>query len=211
MILHCDPLATSCRPVLDLAAELSLPLQIEAVSLQRGEHQSPRFLAVNPYGQVPVLVDGDFILTESGAILRYLARGSRFDLRDAREAARADEATDWFKTGFAADFCTGYVYPQLIPAFGHPDPTIRADLLAMARERAARRFRILDAHMLGEGRPYLCGSSLSLADMVGAAMVELALLVSFNLAPYPNVAAWLARVTARPSYVSAVKALAPVI
>src|SRR5687767_10783464 len=109
MQLYCDPASTTGRPLLMLIAELGLDVEIRPVSLMAGEHRTPEFLALNPNGQVPVLVDGPFRLTESGAILRYLATltPSRLIPIDRIGAARLDEALDWFKTGFSADFCAG--------------------------------------------------------------------------------------------------------
>jgi glutathione S-transferase len=201
MQLYCDPASTTGRPLLMLIAELGLDVEIRPVSLMAGEHRTPAFLALNPNGQVPVLVDGALRLTESGAILRYLAMltPSRLIPIDRIGAARLDEALDWFKTGFSADFCTGVVYAQLVPHLRYPDERVQAAVLARAYDRSAARLAVLDQHML-RGRPFLCGEDMTLADLVGAAMVTLGEGVRYDLSPYPNIQAWIGRMKARPSW-----------
>jgi glutathione S-transferase len=201
MQLYCDPAATTGRPLLMLIAELGLDVEVRPVSLMAGEHRTPDFLALNPSGQVPVLLDGPFRLTESGAILRYLAllAPSRLIPVDRIGAARLDEALDWFKTGFSADFCTGVVYAQLLPHYRHADARVQAAVLARAQERAAARLAVLDQHML-RGRAFLCGADMTLADLVGAAMVTLGEGIRYDLSPYPNIQAWIGRMKARPSW-----------
>jgi glutathione S-transferase len=201
MQLYLDPASTTGRPLLMLIAELGLEIELRTVNLMAGEHRAPAFLALNPNGQVPVLVDGDLRLTESAAILRYLAAGVPTALLpgDRRGLAQMDEALDWFKTGFSADFCTGVVYAQLLPHMRYAEARTQADVLARSMERAAGRFEVLDRHVLG-GRPYVAGQAMTLADLVGATMVTLGEAVGYDLSPYPNVLAWIARMKARPSW-----------
>jgi glutathione S-transferase len=189
-----------------LIAELGLDVDIRPVSLMAGEHRTPEFLALNANGQVPVLVDGPFRLTESGAILRYLATltPSRLIPIDRIGAARLDEALldealDWFKTGFSTDFCAGVVYAQLVSQLRYSDERVQAAVLARAYERSAARLAVLDQHML-RGRAFLCGDDMTLADLVGAAMVTLGEGVRYDLSPYPNVQAWIGRMKARSSW-----------
>jgi glutathione S-transferase len=207
MRLYCDPASTTGRPLLMLIAELGLVLDLHTVNLMAGEHRAPAFLALNPNGQVPVLVEGDFRLTESGAILRYLASATPTSLipPDRRGRAQMDEALDWFKTGFAADFCAGVVYAQILPHLRYPDAAAQAAVLARAHERSTARFEVLDRHMLNR-RPYLCGEAMTLSDIVGASMVTLGEAIAYDLSPYPNVRAWVGRMKARPSWRTANRA-----
>jgi glutathione S-transferase len=79
MKLYDFAFSPNCRKVRAVAYELEVPLESVPVDLLRGETRTPEFLAVNPNGRVPVLVDGDFVLFESTAIIRYLSakRGGR--------------------------------------------------------------------------------------------------------------------------------------
>src|SRR3712207_6626329 len=129
MKLHYHPVSTTCRPIMLLAAEEAIPLELEVVDLFTGENRSERFLAINPNGAVPVLEDGAFWLTECSAILKYLAErtGSATYPAGLQARARVNALMDWFNTGFYRDFGYGLVYPQVMPQFyGWPDPTMQA-------------------------------------------------------------------------------------
>lgn len=95
MKLHMHPVSTTSRPLRLLIAENKLPVEEIVVDLFTGRHLEPPFSELNPNKLVPVLEDGDFVLTESQAILQYLA--DKFELRDLypadlqqREVLRAD-------------------------------------------------------------------------------------------------------------------------
>ena len=73
MKLYYHPVSTTSRPVMLLAADEGIALDYEVVDLFTGAHLQPQYSGINPSQQVPVLEDGDFRLTESSAILKYLA------------------------------------------------------------------------------------------------------------------------------------------
>ena len=73
MKLYFNPLSPNVRRVRLTAAHLGLDLEEKQLDFAKGEHKSPEFLALNPNGAVATLVDGDFVLTESRAIMQYLA------------------------------------------------------------------------------------------------------------------------------------------
>ncbi len=87
-----------------------------------GEHTKEPYSAINPSRLVPVLEDGDFRLTESSAILKYLA--DKIDSpaypKDLRRRARVNEMMDWLNTGFYRDFGYGLIYPQIFPHHKRP-------------------------------------------------------------------------------------------
>src|SRR5882724_8847780 len=95
MKLYMNALSPNVRRVRLTAAVLGLPLEENTLDLARGEQRSPEYLVLNPNGAIPTLVDGDFVLTESRAIMQYLAAkqpGAGLVPRD--EMARAD-VTRW--------------------------------------------------------------------------------------------------------------------
>ncbi|TMG87268.1 MAG: glutathione S-transferase family protein, partial [Betaproteobacteria bacterium] len=77
MKLYYHPVSTTSRPIVLFATESGIDLDYQVVDLFTGEQYKPEYSAVNPSHQVPVLEDGDFRLTESSAILKYLAEKTR--------------------------------------------------------------------------------------------------------------------------------------
>ena len=203
MKLYCHPAATTCRPVLLLAAEEAIPLELEVVDLFAGENRSERFLAVNPNGAVPVLEDGAFRLTECSAILKHLAErtGSTAYPAGPEARARVNALMDWFNTGFLREFGYGLVYPQAMPEFyGWPDPAMQAAALRRAEEGVRRFLAVLDGHWLAGEGPFLGGAAPCLADHLGAAYATAGELVDFDFAPWPRVVRWIEAMKARPSW-----------
>jgi glutathione S-transferase len=199
--LHFDPVSTTCRAVVLFAREEGLEMEYKPLSLLDEEHLRPEFVALNPNHAVPVLEHDGFVLTESSAILKYLAdlTGSPAYPSDLRARARVNEAMDWFNTGFYRDFGHGYIYTQVIDVYHWPDAAQQHEALQRALSRAEEKLRILDAKLAATGA-FVCGPTISLADYFGAGFVSLAYLVNFDLAPYAHVSAWLGRMQTLPAW-----------
>ena len=107
MKLYCDPISTTSRPVMHYIADAGLPVELAHVDLMNGGNLAPEYLAINPNGCVPYLVDGDFRLGESSAILKYLAdlSGGFAYPSDLKARAQVNAAMDWFYTNFHEYFC----------------------------------------------------------------------------------------------------------
>lgn len=202
MKLYYDPVSTSSRPLMMFAAEHRLEIDWVEVSLLQGEHQAAPFLAINPNGCVPVLVDDGFVLCECSAILKYLAdvAGSPAYPAGLRERARVNSAMDWFMTNFHSSVGGQLAYPTLFPAMHPLGRESLADVTAIGRRSAHRWFKVLDEHMIGDTRNYVAGEGLTIADYVGGSIAALAEAVDFNLSPYPNVRRWMGALKARPSW-----------
>jgi glutathione S-transferase len=200
MKLYCDPISTTSRPVMMLIAELGLDVKFIHIDLMSDGHLSPDFLAVNPNGIVPFLVDGDFALGESMAIMKYLANKAGSDLypTDLRAQARVDEALSWFSTQFHEYFCMMVCYPHMGVPHGAP-PELYQAMLAFGAEHAPRWLKVLDGHIL-KSRPYVAGDKASIADFLGLSFVLLGVLPRYDFSPYPNIQAWVERMQARPAY-----------
>jgi len=199
--LHYDPIATTCRPVMLFVHEHDLPIELVLTEIMAGETRTETFLAINPNGAVPVLVDGDFALTECSAILKYLAdvAGSPTYPAEQRARARVNAVMDWFNTGVYRDLGVHYAYPKIFPEGFAALPSTLAEMAASGVAHASKHLTVLDRHMLGEA-PYVCGADVSLADYLGAVYVGLGVAAGFDLAPWPNVAAWLARMGRRSAW-----------
>src|SRR5690349_11352797 len=122
MRIHYHPASTTSRPLMLFAAENDMDVEFRVVDLFTGEHYGDAYSALNPSRMVPLLEDGEFRLTESSAILKYLA--DKIDSpaypKDLRERARVNERMDWINTQVCRDFAYGFVYPQIFPMHKRP-------------------------------------------------------------------------------------------
>ena len=202
MKLYYHPISTTSRPVMLFAAESRIPLEMKVVDLFTGEHVKPPYSALNPNKLIPTLEDGDFVLTENSAILKYLADKIDSPAYPERpEEARAGQRAHGLdqhpavqrpglRAGLPADLRLAQA-PQRRGAVGH----------AGARPRARRRWlKVLDEHVLGPSNPYLCGDALTIADYHAASYVALAEVIGSDLAAYPNVKRWLGRMKSLKSW-----------
>ena len=198
--LHYDPISTTSRPVLLFLAEHDLPVELVLVDILAGETRTEAFLALNPNAAVPVLQDDGLVLPEGSAILKYLAdvAGSPAYPAERKARARVNAAMDWFNTGLSKDLNGDYVYPRMLPDYALPAP-IQAEVSRRGLERAHHWLGVLDRHMLAPGG-YVCGPDLTIADYLGAVYVGLSEAIEFDLSPWPNVAAWMNRMRARPAW-----------
>ena len=195
MKLHMHPVSMTSRPVRLMVRQHGLDVDEVVVDLFTGAHLQPPFSDLNPSKMVPVLQDGGFVLTESSAILKYLA--DRFGLdevypRDLQARARVNERMDWFNTNFYRDYGYGLCYPQVFPHHKRPDDALQRGTLEWARDRVNGWLAILDRDLLGDS-PYVCGDALTIADYFGASLVTLGEVLRLDFADTPRVAAWIER------------------
>lgn len=202
MKLHYHPASTTSRPVMLFAAESGFDLDYRLVDLFTGEHYSDAYSAINPNRLVPVLEDEDFRLTESSAILKYLAEkiDSPAYPGDLQARARVNERMDWINTQVARDFVYGFVYPQILATHKRASDEAQAATLAWGRERAKGWMKVLDEHVLGRGNRYLCGEQLTIADYFGAPFIGLGDAIRCDFSAYPNVRRWLDEMKRLPSW-----------
>ena len=202
MKLYSHPVSTVSRPVMLFAADENIALDVQLIDLFKGEHKQPAYLAINPSGQVPTLEDGDFRLTESSAILKYLAEksASRAYPGDARQRAHVNEMMDWFNTGFYRDLGYGMVYGQTLPDYIYPDAAVQSAALARAQKKANHWLGILDQSLIGPNKKFVCGDNITLADYLGVCFVTLGEVAHLKYDAYPNVTRWLNTLKARPTW-----------
>jgi glutathione S-transferase len=202
MKLYYHPVSTTCRPIMLFAAESGIALDLELVDLFTGAHYKPDYSGINPSRLVPVLEDGDFRLTESSAILKYLAEkaGSPAYPADLRKRARVNERMDWFNTQFYRDYSYGCIYPQIFPNLKRDDERVQAGTLAFGKRMALGWLKVLDEGIIGPSSRYVCGDEITLADYLGSIMVISGEAVGCGFAEYPNVERWLGRMKALRSW-----------
>lgn len=202
MRLYYHPASTVSRMVMLFAAQEGIALDFEVVDLMSGAQHQPGYKAVNPNALVPVLDDDGFVLTESAAILRYLAgkTGSPAYPADLQARARVDESIAWFYSNYYKDYGYGLVYPQLFPHHKRSPDEAHAATIDWGRKQSLRWLDVLETHFLGRGNAYLCGDAITLADYVGVEMVVVGELVGCALRDYPNICGWIARMKALPHW-----------
>lgn len=199
MKLYYDPASTVCRGIMLFVAEHGLKIDFEYINLFADQQLEPEFGQVNPNRTVPALIDGDLLLTESSAILKYLAdlAGSTAYPTDLRERAKVNAAMDWFNTGFYHAFGYTQVYSRMLPhKYGLSDAAAQAEYEAKGLDAALRRLDVLNDHMIGD-HDFVCGPTITLADYFGLPILALGEIVDFDLSRWPNVQRWVATMKSR--------------
>ncbi|MCS3452940.1 MULTISPECIES: glutathione S-transferase family protein [Bradyrhizobium] len=175
---------------------LGIPHELVDVDLKSAAQKRPEFLVLNPFGQVPVLDDDDVIISDSNAILVYLAtKLGRTDWlpQDAKGAAAVQR---WLSVA-AGDLAFGPAAARLITVFGakhNPD-----DVIARAHVLLKR----LEAHLAG--RDWLVGTAPTIADVALYSYLSSAPEGNVDLSAYARVNAWLRRIEALPGFVAFAK------
>lgn len=174
--------------------ELNLPYEHEPVHFLDGSTRLPEFLAINPNGRVPALVDDGLSLFESLAINLHLAR--KYGGAVAPVGLEGESlATQW-----SMWVITEVEKPLLFAAanlFLFPEKDRSEDEAEMALNRLVRPFNVLEAH-LGT-RPYLLGEAFTVADLNVASVMTLAPLAKIDLSQWPKLNAWLGSCLERPA------------
>lgn len=176
------------RKTCAVAKHLDAPVAYAFVHLQKGEHKTPDFLAINPNGKVPVLQDGDFNLFESNAIMIHLAQQAGSDLwpGDPAEQVEVIKWLSWdiahFSKHAGALFFQNLIKPQF--GFGDPDPAAIEEATGFFRQFAG----VLDTYLAG--RQFLIGDRLTVADIAVATMLPLAGPSHIPVGEFAEVSRW---------------------
>ncbi|MCT0207196.1 glutathione S-transferase family protein [Synechococcus sp. CS-1332] len=191
--LHGHELSGNSYKVRLLLELLGVPFTWVRVDLMAGEHKSPAFLALNPFGQVPVLEEDGTTLGDAQAILFYLAaRQGDGQWLPADPLAQA-RVVRWLSTA-AGEVRQGPENARLHHLFG-----VTSISIERASEKAAFILDQLERHLAD--RPWLELERPTIADIAVFPYVALAGDGGIDLAPYPNVRAWIGRIQALPGYV----------
>jgi glutathione S-transferase len=194
MKLYINPMSPNVRRVRLTAAVLGLQLEEVVLDFAKGEHKRPEHLALNPNGSVPTLVDGDFVLTESRAIMQYLAsKKPEAGLLPRDEQAQADVTRwqFWDSSHFSPQLGTLAFQKLLKPMFGmgEPEPAKIEEALTGFRRFAA----VLDQRL--DGKRHVVGDTLTLADLTIASSLMYARQTDVPVAEFPQLQAWFSRMT----------------
>ena len=171
---------------------LSLQYDLVDVDLRGGQNRTPDYLAMNPFGQVPVIDDNGLFLYDSNAILLYLARSygdERWLPADPLGQARIQQ---WFSLA-AGPIFSGPCAARLVMLFGAPLDHERAKGIAH------KLFAILEPQFAL--RSFALGEHVSVADVAAYTYIAHAPEGGIDLEPYPAMRAWLERIEALPGFV----------
>ena len=196
--LYGTPISGHVHRVRLFLSMLELPVEVVDLDLRKKATRTPEFLARNPFGQVPVIEDGEITLADSNAILvylneRYAADPARWMPRDPVGAARVQR---WFSVA-AGPLAYGPAAARVMALFGLPaDP-------AETVSRSHLLLSVMETHLQREA--FLAGPSVTLADLSNYAYVAHAPEGSVSLEPYPQLRGWLERSEALPGFVPMVR------
>ena len=198
MKLYGFPPSPNTRKVQAVIAALEMPVEFAVVDLGKGEQRRPEYLAINPTGRAPTLVDGDFVLWESNAIMQYVAdlRPNSLWPADARTRADINRWQCW-QLAHWNEGTQRLIFQRLIKPLlriGEPD----AAEIKRGEELFHRDAAVLESWLAK--RKYVVGASPTLADYSIAAPLAYVKEAKIPVEAYPNLRAWYARIEAEPGW-----------
>ncbi|KAA0076345.1 glutathione S-transferase [Tardiphaga sp. P9-11] len=192
MKLYHHPLSGHSHRAHLFASLLGLPHELIEVDLKSGAHKTPDFLALNPFGQVPVLDDSGTVVSDSNAILVYLAKTSGRTEWLPDDAKGSAAIQRWLSVA-AGQLAYGPAAARLITVFG------RSFNPAEVIERAHALLALVEAHLAD--RDWLVGNGPTIAHVALYSYIASAPEGNVDLSGYPNVNAFLRRIEALPGFV----------
>lgn len=185
--LYFHPLSFPALMPIFTAEAAGKPYEKIMVDFATGAHKAPDYLKINPLGRIPAMSDGEFNLSESLAISRYIARGSSLYPDDAKAQGLIDQWADFSVHHIRAN--VGRVQFNRVVA---PMRGMDADesSIALGLKFLSDNLPFVE-NRLSEG-PFLCGDTMTLADMSLLAALEPDKTAKLDLSPYPKLMAWLA-------------------
>ncbi len=187
MKLYVHPLSPPALGVLFTAEAMGLDYEKSVMNLASGEQRSPEYLAINPKGKVPVMNDGGFILSESAAIMRYLAKRENSPLYpdDAKAQARVEEWMDFIAHHIRTPYGRVQFNRMVAPMIGQPpdEKSIEQALMFLSQNLPFIETQLSQT-------PFLCGDEMSLADIALIAALDSSEAIKIDLSPYPVLSGW---------------------
>ena len=199
MKVYAAPPSPRAFKVIALADHLGFDCQLQVLDLRKGDQLRPEFVALNPNKKMPVLEDDGFVLWESNAILQYLASkrpDSGLLPTDARQRA---DVTRWqfWEVAHWDPACGAILWERLVKGLfgqGGPDPAE----VEKGEQNFHRFADVLNGQL--EGRQFVTGPRLTVADFSIGAWLNLAEVAQYPLAPYPEIRRWHAGLMELPAW-----------
>ncbi|MBM2830619.1 MAG: Glutathione S-transferase [Gammaproteobacteria bacterium] len=189
MKLYHFPPSPNSRRVLAVAYHLGIPLDLETIELPKGEHLKPGFIKLNPNHKIPTLVDGDFVLWESSAIMLYLLSkkpGSSLYSNDPKIQADINRWLFW-NIAHWGPACGVFIYEYLVKKFrnlGGPDP----NEIKRGEDLVHLFAPVLNDHL--KGRQWLVGNDVTVADYAVGSFLDLKEVAHLPVDKYKEINRW---------------------
>lgn len=191
MKLYSHPLSGHAHRARLFLSLIDVDVDVVQVDLAAGEHKSANFLALNPFGQLPVLQDGDIVISDSNAILVYLAKKYAPEVWLPEEPVAAAAVQRWLSVA-AGEIAYGPCAARLVTLFGAKfDPE---EVIA----RAHRILKLIDDHLVD--REWIATHRPTVADVALYSYIARAPEGNVDRSTYRNVTAWLERIEALPGF-----------
>lgn len=194
--------AGSCSMAIHVVLnECNQPVTLHKIDLMSGQQRSPEFLAINPRGQVPVLVEGDTVLREGAAIMIHLLEKHNNSLLPKSEPARS-QAIEWLM------FCNATLHPAYTRCFflkrNISDSAAQEQAMAIAVARVNELWNDVESHLSSDR--YLCGNTPTVADILLTVIANWSSNLEKPVYIGPNTKRLLKEISQRPAYQKALKA-----
>jgi glutathione S-transferase len=195
--LYDHPISGNCYKVRLALSQLGVNYEKINVDIFKGEQSKPEFVSLNPNKKIPVLIDGDFVLWESNAILLYLGRKFAPNPLYSEDPKVFGLISQWLffgKTTVDPSLARARFFTRFVPKENQNEKEIQA-----LREASRATLKILDDHL--KKNDFLAGP-YSIADIGCYAYVHIAEEGEISLSPFPAVRDWCDRIRSQPGYVS---------
>ncbi len=207
MKLYHYPISPNSRKVIAVLHHLNLTCEYQTIDLSKREQMQPEFLALNPNHMIPTLVDGDFILWESNAIMQYLctkvADNELWPLGNHTLQADISRWLFW-QSGHFGNACAILVFERLVKkAFNLgqlPDPKE----IGRGEDLFHRFAKVLERHL--KDREWLVGEGVTLADLSVGSFLDLTEMASYPIESYKEIKRWYCNIERLPAWQSSAPA-----
>ncbi|KAF4113820.1 glutathione S-transferase theta-3-like [Onychostoma macrolepis] len=164
--VYLDLVSQACRAVLIFLKDNKIPHMVENTAIRKAQQKTPEFTKLNPMQKLPVLEDNGFVLTESDAILKYLA--TAYNVPDhwypklPQKRARVDEYTAWNHANMRTHISFIFLQEVLLPFMGQPTNPEKLKKVLADLDGTLDKLE----NMFLKNQAFLCGDDISLADLL---------------------------------------------
>lgn len=175
--------------------ECGLSYKHMPLDMSQKEHKAEAFLKLNPNGKVPCIMDDDFVLWESAAIVQYLAQKHKPEMlgTSLQEKALVQQWSFWTMTEAQPP-----MIDILIQNYFVPEDKRDTALIARREAQLPNLFAVLENEL--KNKKFLVGNSYTVADLMVGSAINVAMKLHINLAAFPNIKSWMAELQGRPAW-----------